>query len=80
METLVRLLTTLWAPLTKLLWRSIAPYSRYAWYQDISGSSDYTVTVTPTPYFYEVYGVAGSDVYGPSNRVGIFSFAIEPGS
>jgi len=65
------------------IWRSSSPYSGFALLQGGLTSPGLDVTIDPlTNYYYEVraLGASGGQPLAVSNRIGVFSFALVPGS
>jgi hypothetical protein len=62
------------------VWRSPAPFAGYTLYQDHLTTTSLAVGVDPlVDYYYEVRGVGGAAPV-VSNRIGVLSFALVPGS
>jgi len=63
------------------VWRSTEPYAGFVLFSDNNQNTSFTVDVDPAiNYYYEVHGMQSGGLAATSNRVGVFSFALTPGS
>lgn len=63
-----------------LQWRSTTPYEGYNYLSDLYGPTMGVVVNPDQPYFYKVTGEFDFQPAEESNEVGVFSFAIVPGT